>query len=229
MRGFRRRRTAAALIGLCLASPLAGETLQCDDPLFQTSGDDLATLEQTCRAASEARQSLASCGVSLTRPVEIEVTEVVDSEFGPCIGLFHCGEDKIELLSPSAMSEVRDRTGAFAEVSDTAFWESVIAHELTHAAYDTIICPYSSCITTSEYAGYAMQVWSLPKDERERFGLGLDVQTIPRREAFSPATLFFSPDRFALLAWRHFEAQRDPCALMRRIMAGTEHFDSEPF
>lgn len=221
-------RPFAAVALLIAATPLFAGVQQCDDPLFQVSGADTNAVERTCKVAARARAKLATCGVTLNRPIEFQLRDRVEGAYGDCLGLYHCGEDRIEILAPSAMSLAREDESAFAAVSDSAYWESVIVHELTHAAYDAVTCPFSTCVATTEYASYAMQVWSLPDDEKVRFGEGITLRTKPTRDAISAVMLFMSPNHFALLSWLHFQSRPEPCAYMQHIMEGQIFFDREP-
>ena len=219
-----------ALLAWCvvLTSPLVAETLQCRDPIFRVTGDDPIVLERTCHVAALGRSKLAACNVLLNRPIEIRVLERIKPASGECLGIYHCGEDTIDVLSPSAMSSAREPESAFAAISDDVYWESVIVHELTHAAYDVVPCPFSDCVATSEYVSYAMQVWTLPEAERPHFGKGIELRTKPTWDAISPLILFMAPNRFAVLSWLHFQARPDPCSYMQSIMDGNMYFDREP-
>ncbi len=217
----------AAAFATALAGPLLGDGLRCDDPTFHVTGSDAATRERTCSVSGEARLKLATCGVEVNRPIRIELKDRVSGEISDCLGTYHCGEDLLELLTPDAMRAARANDGAFGAVSDTAFWESVIAHELTHAAYDRVHCPFPSCVATSEYAAYAMQVWTLPKKDRTMFGNGIELNTKPTRDAISAMIWYLAPDRFAVIAWQHFQARPSPCGYMQSIMDGGFFFDRE--
>ena len=104
-------KTAGLIASLCLATQLAAEPLACRDPLFSVIGGDLATRERTCTAASKARKTLASCNVTLDRAIEITIVKEFDTDYAACLGLYHCGEDKIEILSPADMAAKRDKEG----------------------------------------------------------------------------------------------------------------------
>jgi hypothetical protein len=214
---------------IALAGPLgAAEPMFCTDPIFRVEADTEELAMQTCDALARARTTLESCAVALETPLEIAVTERVDGEFGPCLGVYHCGEDRIEVLSPEAMSELRETDGAFGPIPDAAYWESVLVHELTHAAYDRVKCPFTSCVATTEYAAYAMQVHSLPPEQQARFGQTVPLKGDVDRSAISAMMYFMSPDRFAKYAWLHFKARPDPCGYMSQIMDGKIFFDREP-
>lgn len=214
---------------LALPGPLsAAEPLLCPDPLFRVSAETNALAQRTCDAATRSHAILQSCGVVLETPVDIEVAPSIEGQIGPCLGIYHCGEDRIEMLTPDAMIRMRESDSAFANVSDDAYWESVLVHELTHAAYDSVKCPFSTCVATSEYASYAMQVYSLPEEEQLRFGETIALRGDVDRSAISVMMYFMSPDHFAKYAWLHFSARPDPCGYLKLIMDGKVFFDREP-
>ena len=218
-----------AVLALLLASPVgAEESRLCPDPIFQVAATNDALVDRTCRTAAAARESLKSCGIELSEPLEIRVVDAISNSLGKCLGIYHCGEQQIEVLSPDALSTIRERDGAFMGISDTAYWDSIIVHELTHAAYDAVTCPFSSCVATSEYASYAMQVRSLPPEEQARFGETIVLKSKSNLGAISAMFYFMAPDRFAKYAWQHFSSLPEPCAYMSLIMDGKIFFDMEP-
>lgn len=217
----------ALLYLLLLSTPLAAEVRHCSDPLFEVEADDPILAMRTCRVASDARRELAACGVSIDRRIKIRISEKIEKTLLHCLGLYRCGKDEIELLSPSAMSAARNNDGAFELISDHAYWDSILVHEFSHAAYDTVPCPFQTCIATSEYVSYAMQVRSLPADERALFGQTVELRGKPTHDAINAMILYMSPDRFSVYAWLHFQGRKDPCAYVRGIMNGDLYFDHE--
>jgi hypothetical protein len=218
-----------AVLALLLAPPVgAGETQICSDPFFTVTAPDPALAERTCHSAAAARESLRTCGIELPEPLEIRVVDAIMGSMGPCLGVYHCGEQEIAVLSPDAMSSLRAEDGAFAGISDMAYWDSILVHELTHAAYDAVTCPFSSCVATSEYASYAMQVRSLPPEEQAKFGEQVELRSKSNLGAMSAMIYFMAPDKFAKHAWLHFSSLDDPCAYMSLIMDGKVFFDMEP-
>jgi hypothetical protein len=205
----------------------AADAYRCDHQLFLVEAAQPELAERTCRSAALAREHLSSCGVYLDVPLRISVVETIEGAAGSCLGLYHCGEGQVEVLAPQAMAAARDTEGAFSRISDHALWYSVIVHELTHASYDRVRCPFASCIATSEYAAFAMQLSSLPANELERFGARGRSETKPSRDAISAMMYALSPDRFAELTWGHFSSRPDPCTYMGWIMMGNIIFDKE--
>jgi hypothetical protein len=212
---------------LFLSTPLVAEVRYCNDPLFKVVADDPQLAMRTCRVASDARRELAACSVTIDRRITIKIGKDIEETLMHCLGLYRCGKDEIELLGPTAMSVARDNGGAFELISDQAYWDSILVHELTHAAYDTVPCPFQTCVATSEYVSYAMQVRSLPTDERALFGQTVELRGKPNHDAINAMILYMSPDRFAVYAWLHFQGRKDPCGYVSGIMNGDLYFDHE--
>lgn len=218
------RLTALAALLSCWSSAALPASLTCETvPItVETDSDDLA--QRICRVAERAIAANTACNVPLTRPIEIATLESLSAN---CIGLYHCGEDRIEVLTPEAMTALRDRTGLFSALPDDIYYDSVIAHELVHAAYDAVPCPFDACIATSEYLSYALQIRSLPTDLRADLEAAADLNRRVARDELNMMFLFMAPNKFAAKAWTHFSQRPDPCAYAGQIMNGSIFFDFE--
>lgn len=162
-------RCVGLMVGLLAAtSSVAGEekTL-CQTAGLVVEGETPATRDSICRIAAREIPKLAACNVAVPEGVTIKFEDTLPEG---CVGIFHCGKALISLLPPDLMAKHRQPDRAFADVPDEAFFDSVVVHELTHAAYDSVKCPFTDCMATAEYAAYAMQVRSLPTNAREAFG-----------------------------------------------------------
>ena len=206
--------------------PAGAEPLECADPRFAIVSDDDALAQQVCTLATEAAEKLAACNVPLaeTRRIRIElVTEMPEK----CLGLYHCGENQIEIPVPDVMQSMRLHDSSLSHVSNEAFFQSVLVHELAHAAFDEMPCPFESCITSSEYIAYNMQVMSLPADDISTFESGLDMAKKIPRDSLNPVILFMKPDTFMSWAWIHLNQRPDACAYIGDVMAGRIRMDYE--
>ena len=88
-----------ALPGLFGMLPVDAHALDCfaDGRVTVTGGE--STLERhVCDVVAAALPVLAACNLPLSAPLRIDV---VDDLPGGCVGLYHCGEDRIEILTPS--------------------------------------------------------------------------------------------------------------------------------
>lgn len=214
--------TALAL--LAWAGPALPAPLSCPDPTFTVTADDPAVATRACTAAGHAQSTLATCGFTIDRPVAIAIKDKLSTE--NCLGIYHCGEDRIEVLAPTALSHhVKD--GPFAALDRAAYWASVIVHEIAHAAYDRVKCPFSACVGTAEYFAYTTQIASLPDPEQRIFERLTAVEGKVSRDRISGIVAMMAPDRFAGLAWAHLNQRPDRCDYLRLIMDGRIYFDSE--
>ncbi len=177
-----------------------------------------------CKAAKRAIDKLAACNVRINQHITIRVTEDLAEN---CLGLFHCGEQLIEVLPVDRVIERRHPESVFSHLSATEFRDSILVHELAHAAYDDVACPYSNCRATAEYLAYAMQIMSLPADQRRKIEAGLDFEKKVSREEFSAVMLAFAPRIFIRKSWAHLTQRGHKCAYIGQIMDGTIVFDIE--
>ncbi len=209
------------------SSPVSAGALLCAGTHIRVEATHEEIARRACRSINAARDSLSRCGVRVPEPLEITVVYTIDAVNGSCLGLYHCGRGQIEILSPTAMAAKRSRVGAFAGISDEAMWDSVFVHELTHAAYERVDCPFESCIATEEYAAHVMQIRSLPPDEQARFGENVVLKGTASNASISAFMYFMAPERFAKYAWLHFQSQPNSCDYMQSIMDGEVVFDRE--
>lgn len=208
---------AAGLIGL-LAAPLSAQTAACPDPRFSTlnAGADAGSI---CAAAVRATAELSSCNLDVPTPLVIEVSQTLSEN---CLGLYHCGEQRVEILPRASYAELLagEYSSVFAPVSPAEFFDSIIRHEFAHAALDGMPCPFENCLVGQEYVAYTMQVRFLPEADRAAF-LAMNPHDGPvPRDLLNAMTLLMRPNLFARRAWQHLTERPDPCAFIDRIARG---------
>jgi len=142
-----------------------------------------------------------------------------------CMGLYHCGQDRIELLKSTAMESTRSDDGSLALVPAMAFYESIIAHELAHAAFGSVPCPFENCATAKEVVAHTMRVMSLPPQYPSRFNADLGLDRKVARDEISIITLYLAPDVVLRKAWRHLNQRPDIWAYIDQIMSGNVRID----
>jgi len=211
---------------LVTVTPAAAEPLDCPDPRFEVLSDDDALAQKVCAYAQESAEKLAACNVHLSRTRRIRI-DVVAEMPEKCLGLYHCGEDKIQIPVPEIMQSMRLAESRLSHVSPEAFFRSIIVHELAHAAFDEMTCPFGSCITASEYIAYNMQVMSLPEADIAIFETGLDMTKKIPRDSLNPVILFMKPDIFMSWAWIHLSQRPDACSYIGQVMEGDIRLDHE--
>ena len=216
--------SAAAIA--CSVTTGNADVATCDGIPVTVSAPGPALADRTCRAATRAVRLLAQCGVKLQHPQRIEVKEAIPGS-SDCLGVYHCGKNRIELLSPAAIEQMRSGDGAFHALPSDIYFDSVVAHELAHAAYDAVPCPYPDCLLTSDYVAYAMQVHSLPPAARKLFETDLSMENKISRYELSVVGLLMSPRSFARKAWVHFSQREDGCAYVGEMMRANFYLDTE--
>jgi hypothetical protein len=217
----------AAIVSLSavIAAPVAADPLACPGGrvFTENAGEDAGLI---CSLAARATEQLATCNLTVPAPVTIAVIPELEDR---CLGLYHCGQGRIEILAPGDYAPLRDegKASAFAPVSDAAFFESVIRHELAHAALDDMPCPFESCVASQEYVAYTMQVRFLPEADRIAFENATPHDGPVSRDMLSGVMLMMAPETFARRAWMHLSARDDPCAYIGRIARGEVLLDRE--
>lgn len=89
-----------------------------------------------------------------------------------CHDLYYCGKYHIELLTEERLQEKQSEIELFSKLSPKVYYDSILVHELAHAAYDTVECPFGDTYTaTSEYLAYALQLRFLSDEDRVSIGL----------------------------------------------------------
>lgn len=200
--------------------------LSCDGIPLIISAPSSEIARQTCQAATRTLPILAQCGVILSQPQAIEVVQTLPG-FPDCMGIYHCGKNTINILTPSAVERLRRDDSAFHAIPSAAYFESILAHELAHAAYDAVPCPYPNCLLTSEYVGYAMQVFSLPRTDQKLFEADIDLENRVSRYEISIIGLLMAPENFPRKVWAHFVQRKDGCAYVADMMRADFYLDKE--
>lgn len=213
------RRLIAALAGLsaALSIGVSAAFAFCGETAVRLVGADPDARDAICARVERAVDQLASCHLAPTHEISIRLVRSLPES---CLGLYDCAARRIELLAPDAFAAARLDIGPFAEIDVGDHFDSVIVHELTHAAYDDQGCPSGSCVVTAEYLAYAMQVHALPDVARQSFEAGSLVEPDEARAFLTETMLMMSPERFSMAAWALFSSQPDPCGHVRDILDG---------
>lgn len=206
------------------ASVALAESHTCRQSPFTVKGAKAET-EMLCEAAEAIRAALAQCNLDIKAHLTIEITS--DLPDG-CIGQYHCGEGRIELgpLEDYASFLSNTPDSLFAHLPPRTFYESVLRHELVHAALEDMPCPYQSCRAGQEFIAYALQMWFLSETDRAPFDEAVAERDRPATaDSLNAFILAMAPEKFALNAYAYFRAQDDPCAFVSSVANGTTVMD----
>jgi len=223
---LQRSKIAVVVAGLTLlALPAHGETRVCDAANVAVTYQQEEHAELACSAVQKATALFNDCGIpSLSNPIRVDVVE--DLKKG-CLGLYHCGEGIVEVLSPFVLQDRGEPDGVFAHLSTDSYFQSLVVHELAHAATDGLPCPFEGCLAGVEYIAYAMQVMSLSQEDQLVFEENLEMDQLISSDELNPIILFMAPDLFAQKVWAHFSQRDDSCGFIGQLVSGDFFFDHE--
>ena len=212
---------------MLLSWPAQSEPVTCEGSNLSANAATAWDARLVCEAAAGAVALFASCGVpEITRPLRIDL---IDDLKAHCFGRYHCGEDWIEIVTPSGIAEQRLPDSIYSFLPIDTYFQSIVVHELTHAAIEDAPCPFDSCLVANEYLAYVMQILSLSPSQQGRFGEQDDPGRRISRDELNPAIYFMAPDVFARKVWLHFTQRDDPCGFVGQIVDGTVLLDYERF
>ncbi len=216
--------------GVLIKAPLLSLIAAASPAVALTCGEDLVTIpddtpwsERMCAQADRAVADLAKCGMPLKAPVTVSLAEDLGAS---CVGVFHCGEGQIELLNPESLATAKLDSGLFSELDTLTYFDSILFHELVHAAYDPTPCPFKfGCMATAEYLAYAFQIRSLSDEDRTNIGLEFTDQKKIAPDEINAMIALMAPSVFASKAWLHFEQHPEQCAFVEELAEGATYFD----
>jgi hypothetical protein len=213
-----------AVLFAVLPTIAVGDAEICPDGLIsvENGGDYTA---RVCGAAERAVEELRACNLPLERPVTVTLSKDIEEA---CAGLYHCGADLIEVLHPESLGKRIGNSALFSELGVLEYFDSIVFHELVHAAFDDVPCPLAACPATSEYLAYGLQIRMLSPEARTKIGLATVPDKTVSRDAINAIMVFWAPDLFAVKAWTHLMQRPDPCAYVGLIASGAIRFDHEP-
>ena len=210
-----------------LAVPLYGGETTCKPSGIQVNAARSEDADRVCEAVNATEKLFQDCRLPDT-PAGLRIDLVNELKKG-CVALYHCGENWIEVLSPDAMRNQRLPESAFALLGIDDYFRSVVVHELAHAVFDDMPCPFEYCVASAEYFAYALQVLSLTPEQQKMFEERAELDRKISRNELNAMYLFILPNRFAQKAWIHLSQRDDPCTFLGQVIDGAVAFDREPY
>ncbi len=223
MRGFR---PLALTFGLLLQGQgaVAQESMTCDGAPIVVNAPSDQLVRQSCEAAGRALALLRPCGLDLGNTISLAVVDTLSLGSDHCLGAYDCNADRIEVLAPGSLSETLGTGSAFAALDEDMIFQSVVAHEVTHAALTHTVRPAILPVEAQEYLAYAVQLSVLPETAVDAaFGPSPDGSALDHG-SFNVMILMMAPDAYALRAYAHFQAPEHGCAFVEGLISGLYRF-----
>jgi len=219
--------TACVTVLSLITSPAFSAPLSCDTPNIRVTAQNPTHAALACNAAKRAQTIFKICNLpALSTPTEIGI---VDDLIADCLGVYHCRDNAIDVLSPTILQERGKPDGVFAHLTVPAFFQSIVVHELAHAATKDMPCPFDVCNVGAEYVAYAMQIMSLDKAGRRAFERATDMETEIAAGDLNRFILLMVPEVFAQNVWTHLSQQDAPCAYIAEIISGEVVLDQQNY
>ncbi len=192
--------------------------------MFSVEGRDDWMSAQLCSLASSVRDALGTCGLVQSRPVAIEVVDDLRHPMGDCLASYDCDEEVIRLTSPDSFRGALDPDALYARLPEDVLTKALLTHEMAHAFATQAAGERRIDIVDQEYIAAAMELHLMEPRYRAVILDAAPVDAPPSETLIDIWIYGFSPRRFAVNAWRHFQEPENGCALVRRIVAGEASF-----
>ncbi len=209
---------ALAVTGL---PALAGaEQATCGGASVAVRAPSLALARSVCTGVDKTMLLLEQCGLGLSGPVRITVADDLPNLSHACFGYYDCDSGRILVRSPDSIADVSAESDLYLGLDPQVVFESIIAHELAHAAFAHVACEDAACLANHEYVAYAIQMWSLPPSVRDGLvaAFGQDAPVEPMR--LNALIAVMAPHKFAALAWQHFNEDGHGCGFVQDLATG---------
>ncbi|WP_371054655.1 DUF6639 family protein [Rhodosalinus sp. K401] len=211
---------ALAMAFLLAPAPLAGGTIICPSGAFTVASPDATLNEHICRVAEAGAEQLEACGLPIRAPLVIlAVPEIAHGDVS-CLGAYDCDRLELRLVTPAALDAALAPDSVLRDIPREALFDSLVVHELAHAALAQQPCAAPPCLAEHEYVAYTMQMQALAPEHRAIVtgaARGLDRVTEERLNEFIAVA---APDTFAAWAWTHFSRPENGCGFVARLISG---------
>ena len=234
--------------GICISEAQTAAVTGLDKSPAAAKLDDLAELERcpaaavavtaaypeerrlACSAASDAIRLVGRCGISLRRPLGVQIMSEVRHPLGGAIfGLLDTKRETV-LVTQEANIPTLVKDTPYAALPQRDFYRSLIVHEVIHGVMHQNLKRPAASHAAYEYPAYALQIEFFAPNVRNQFLQSFD-QTAIKSDAtfvFSDPVLFFDPYFFAARAFHHFKASPNGCAHLTALLEGDVAFIAPP-
>jgi hypothetical protein len=213
----------ATLVWISLSPAFCGPLL-CPDPMFAVDANDDTMTLQLCEMATEIRDKLEVCGLKQSRVLTIEIANEVSHPLANCLAYFDCEYDLIRVTDPLNWDALLGEDQAYASLPANVTLKALLTHEMTHALVAQTSGDREVPMVDQEYIAASMELEFMEEAWRDVLLAAAPV-TLPPKDGLIDLWIYaFSPRKFAVNAWQHFNLPGNGCALVQQIVVGDVSF-----
>lgn len=212
---------ALALVISLMPGATPAAPILCPDTMISVEAKDQETRVLVCDTVVTTLPRLADCGLDQRLSLTIDVVDRVMIGDVPCLATFDCSTHTITLTHPDALAlRLAETPSPLSLLEPEPLIRSLIVHELSHALFDQMSIGSARSAANHEYVAYAMQLASLPADQRQ---LLLDAHPVTGPISEMELNEFIAamaPFQFASKVWAHFSTPENGCAFIGKLVSG---------
>lgn len=216
---------------------VAGCTLLCFLMVENTSAQDCEGIsihaptadrdevQRVCKAAQHASALLRQCGIESSKGINITIQEKLVHPSGfPVFAFFHSPRNQIEITDFDAFKKLIKPGSPYYKLPSRDLYESLIAHEVTHAITSPLIRDSDCPIVANEYIAAVIQMSSMSNETRQILLNAFPRSTLVELEMFNEFSFYSSPQWFVANAYRYYNQKDKGCELLLGILNGEVQF-----
>lgn len=171
-----------------------------------------------CQGAANAVAFFTRHGVLHTEPVSIEVTDRMPAEAGPsAVGCYIEQKRRAYVVPFSAFKKHKTWFGVRV---DRSMYQALASHETAHAVAGCNFRIPNPTIRAKEYLAYVAMWSSMTPALRRKAAKQMQTEGFDSLDRFTPMLYLFDPMRFGAEAYRHFQSEPNPTALIQDVLHG---------
>ena len=225
-----RSQTWLVACSICLFLLIAGNASarDCEGISIHAPIADQNEVQRVCQAAQDATELLRQCGIEPSKSINISIQEKLVHPSGfPAFAFFHSPSNQIEITDFDAIKKLIQPASAYYKLPSRDLYESLIAHEVTHAITSPLIRDSDCPSVAHEYIAAVIQVSSMSDGSRQILLNAFPRSTPVVLEMFNEFSFYSSPQWFVANAYRHFNQTDKGCELLLGIINGEVQFQCD--
>ena len=177
--------------------------------------------ELVCSGTAGAREFLRAHDIQVRRRIRLRLHDGPIANGPTHIGLYDADTDRIDLLSFDQARRQTVGDPLFGIPMNPGLYESVVAHEVTHAIVEQNLSARPDSRLIQEYAAYVVQLSTMAPDLRQDILRRYRQPGYADLDEMSWVYYQLDPSGFGVKVYRHFRALADPGRFLRDLIEGT--------